>query len=116
MISRTAILIVALILASPVFSFARNSGGEYIIHSYGTETCTSYLKLRKPIIDNKLVTAWVEGFITGYNYTTMRVSDLAMGKNIDDVMEKIDKYCANDPMNTLMNAMLMYVREVDPGR
>jgi len=82
------IMVLSLLLSSTAHSYL----------SKGTVDCGTILRLSKdnPMLTNGMMTAYVNGYITGRNYETNR--NVGKGVSNDSIYYAVLKYCEDNPL------------------
>ena len=105
----------ALFSAAMLFGFLPSQAtSEEAILGQGNISCSSWIENRRD--DNPLAatrTAWVLGFVTGFNqYKSKPEGDVSDGKDTEVLMSRIDDHCKQHPLDNLYNASVALVDEL----
>jgi hypothetical protein len=87
----------------------------YAIHGAGTQSCGTWTSSRSAhdILEAPLEN-WVEGFITGINFTRQirGYSDLLAGTDQNGAFAWVDNYCSAHPLDNVSDATANLVTEL----
>jgi hypothetical protein len=110
-----------------------DSNGRYFALGAGSRSCTDYIKFREKRIENftpeqydiakVIVEHWVAGFLTAHNFYVTDTYDVVGTITIDQLEERIEKFCRANPNSRVAEAMVSIAQElhtnrirVDPGK
>ena len=107
-------------------SLAMDSNGRYLALGVGSRTCSDYVKYSQKQLENftpeqyevadKIIEHWVAGFMTAHNFYVMDTYDAVGTITIDELQDRIDKYCRANPNKRVGEAMVAIAQELHANR
>ena len=129
---RVALLVIATFLGSLLISgglsnsLAIDSNGRYFALGVGSRSCGDHLKFSEKRLENftseqyeiadVIIEHWVAGFFTGHNFYVLDTFDVVGTITIDQLQERIDKYCRANPNKRVAEAMVAIAQELHATR
>jgi len=129
---RVAWLAIATFLASllisggPSSTLAMDSNGRYFALGVGSRSCADYLKYSEKRLENfseeqyaiadKIIEHWVAGFVTAHNFYVTDTYDVVGTVTIDQLQERIEKYCRANPNKRVAEAMVAIAQDLHKNR
>jgi len=106
----------ALALAGAALSAAAQQQKTYAV--YMAIPCEAYLEERwEPQgVRYKQIQAWISGYVTAYNGWQVDTYDILGDAGVANVEAWVEKYCRENPLNNLSNAMAELVSGLHPTR
>jgi hypothetical protein len=105
---------------------AMDVNGRYFALGTGSRSCSDYIKLREKRLENftpeqyevaeVIVEHWVAGFLTAHNFYVTDTFDVVGIVTMDQLKQKLDKYCKTNPNNRVAEGMVITVHELHPNR
>lgn len=89
---------------------ARDAENNYVIYGLGGVSCGQWLHFREAKNDMALA-SWVLGYITAIN-TMPGHMDIAGGTDADGMLAWIDKYCSENPLDSVSAATSSLVSDL----
>ena len=88
-------------------TLAIDSNGRYFALGVGSRSCSDHLKFSEKRLENftpeqweiadVIIEHWVAGFFTAHNFYVTDTFDVVGTVTIDQLQERIDKYCRANP-------------------
>lgn len=107
-------------------TLAIDDNGRYYALGVGSRTCSDYVKYSEKRLENftpdqyevadKIIEHWVAGFFTAHNFYVMDTYDVVGTVTIDQLQERIEKYCRANPNNRVAEAIVSIARELHATR
>ena len=129
---RVAWLAIATFLGSLLISgglsntLAIDSNGRYFALGVGSRSCGDHLKFSEKRLENftpeqyeiadVIIEHWVAGFLTAHNFYVMDTYDVVGTVTMDQLEERIDKYCRANPNSRVAEAMTAIAQELHKNR
>ena len=128
---RVALLVTAIFLGSLLISglsksLAMDNNGRYLALGVGSRSCADYLKYSEKKLENfsdeqyeiadKIIEHWVAGFMTAHNFYVTDTYDVVGPVTIDQVQERIEKYCRANPNKRVAESIVLIVEELHKNR
>ena len=129
---RVALLVIGSFLALLLISgglsntLAIDSNGRYLALGVGSKSCPDYVKYSEKKLENlneeqyeiadKIIEHWVAGFFTGHNFYVLDTYDVVGTVTIDQLQERIEKYCRANPNNRVAEAIVAIAQELHANR
>ena len=129
---RVALLVIGSFLALLLISgglsntLAIDSNGRFFALGVGSKSCADYLKYSEKKLENlneeqyeiadKIIEHWVAGFFTGHNFYVLDTYDVVGTVTIDQLQERIEKYCRANPNNRVAEAIVAIAQELHANR
>ena len=119
---------VALLLVSAGRSNApaMDSNGRYFALGAGSRPCGDYVKFREKRLENftpeqydiatVIVEHWVAGYMTAHNYYVADTYDVVGTVTMNQLEDRIEKYCRANPNNRIAEAMASIAQELHANR
>jgi hypothetical protein len=129
---RVALLVIATFLGSLLISgglsntLAMDSNGRYFALGVGSRSCADYVKYSEKKLENftdeqyevadKIIEHWVAGFMTAHNFYVMDTFDVVGTVTIDQLQERIEKYCRANPNKRVAESIVLIAEELHKNR
>jgi hypothetical protein len=129
---RVACLAIATFLASllisggPYSTLAMDSNGRYFALGVGSRSCGDYVKYSEKRLENftpeqyeiadVIIEHWVAGFFTAHNFYVTDTYDVVGTVTIDQLQERIEKYCRANPNKRVAEAMVAIAQDLHKNR
>jgi hypothetical protein len=107
-------------------TLALDSNGRYYALGIGSRSCGDYIKFREKRLENLtpeqyeiadvIVEHWVAGFLTAHNFYVMDTYDVVGTVTMDQLEERIEKYCRANPNSRVAEAMTAIAQELHTSR
>ena len=107
-------------------TLALDSNGRYYALGIGSRSCGDYIKFREKRLENLtpeqyeiadvIVEHWVAGFLTAHNLYVMDTYDVVGTVTMDQLEERIEKYCRANPNSRVAEAMAAIAQELHTNR
>jgi len=107
-------------------SLAIDSNGRFLALGFGSMSCGDHVKFSEKRLENftpeqyevadKIMEHWVAGFMTAHNFYVMDTYDAVGTITIDELQDRIDKYCRANPNNRVAEAMIAIAQELHANR
>jgi hypothetical protein len=107
-------------------TLALDSNGRYYALGIGSRSCGDYIKFREKRLENLtpeqyeiadvIVEHWVAGFLTAHNFYVMDTYDVVGTVTMDQLEERIEKYCRANPNSRVAEAMAAIAQELHTNR
>ncbi|HJU61093.1 MAG TPA: hypothetical protein VJ864_03545 [Candidatus Binatia bacterium] len=129
---RVAFFVIATFLASFLISgglsytLAMDSNGRYLALGVGSRSCADYVKYSEKKLENltdeqyeiadKIIEHWVAGFMTAHNFYVTDTYDVVGTVTIDQLQERIEKYCRANPNKRVAESIVLIVEDLHKNR
>jgi hypothetical protein len=129
---RVASLVTATFLGSLLIaeglskSLAMDSNGRYLALGLGSRSCADYVKYSEKKLENltdeqyeiadKIMEHWVAGFMTAHNFYVTDTYDVVGTVTIDQIQERIEKYCRANPNKRVVESIVLIAEELHKNR
>jgi hypothetical protein len=129
---RVASLVTATFLGSLLIaeglskSLAMDSNGRYLALGLGSRSCADYVKYSEKKLENltdeqyeiadKIMEHWVAGFMTAHNFYVTDTYDVVGTVTIDQIQERIEKYCRGNPNKRVAESIVLIAEELHKNR
>lgn len=107
-------------------TLAIDSNGRYFALGVGSRSCGDYIKYSEKRLENftdeqyeiadKIIEHWVAGFFTAHNFYVMDTYDVVGTVTIDQLQERIEKYCRANPNKRVAEAITAIAQELHANR
>ena len=107
-------------------TLAIDSNGRYFALGVGSRSCGDYLKFSEKRLENfteeqyeiadKIIEHWVAGFFTAHNFYVMDTYNVVGTVTIDQLQERIEKYCRANPNKRVAEAIVAIAQELHANR
>jgi hypothetical protein len=107
-------------------TLAIDNNGRYFALGVGSRSCGDYVKYSEKRLENfsdeqyeiadKIIEHWVAGFMTAHNFYVMDTYDAVGTVTIDQLQERIEKYCRANPNKRVAEAMASIAEELHKNR
>ena len=107
-------------------TLALDSNGRYYALGIGSRSCGDHLKFSEKRLENftpeqyeiadVIIEHWVAGFLTAHNFYVMDTYDVVGTVTMDQLEERIDKYCRANPNRRVAEAMTAIAQELHKNR
>ena len=107
-------------------TLAMDGNGRYLALGVGSRTCSDYVKYTEKRLENftpeqyeiadKIMEHWVAGFMTAHNFYVTDTYDAVGTITIDELQDRIEKYCRTNPNNRVAEAMVLIAQELHANR
>ena len=127
-ISLVMVTLLGVILLSGELSntLAIDSNGRFLALGFGSRSCGDHVKFSEKRLENftpeqyevadKIMEHWVAGFMTAHNFYVMDTYDVVGTITIDELQDRIEKYCRANPNNRVAEAMVAIAQELHANR
>jgi hypothetical protein len=105
---------------------AMDTNGRYLALGVGSRSCADYVKYSEKKLANftdeqyeiadKIIEHWVAGFMTAHNFYVTDTYDVVGTITIDELQDRIEKYCRANPNNRVAEAMVAIVQQLHANR
>ena len=105
---------------------AMDSNGRYLALGVGSRSCSDYVKYSEKRWENfsdeqyeiadKIIEHWVAGFITAHNFYVTDTYDVVGTVTIDELQDRIEKYCRANPTKRVAEAMVAISQDLHNNR
>ncbi len=129
---KVTLLVIATFLGSLLISgelsntLAIDSNGRYFALGVGSRSCGDYVKFSEKRLENLtteqyeiadvIIEHWVAGFFTAHNFYVMDTYDVVGTLTIDQLQERIEKYCRANPNKRVAEAIAAIAQELHTNR
>ena len=101
-------VVAILMVMNPVYAETVGISGQ------GNMSCRVWADARKLDDVNTIAyEAWVQGFLTGVNWTGVMNTDLIKGSNKECWFTWMDNYCLKNPRNRIIDGAYIFVFELE---
>jgi hypothetical protein len=107
-------------------ALAIDANGRYFALGVGSRSCGDHLKFSEKRLENftseqyeiadVIIEHWVAGFFTAHNFYVTDTFDVVGTVTIDQLQERIDKYCRANPNSRVAEAMVAIAHELHANR
>ena len=107
-------------------TWAIDSNGRFLALGFGSRSCGDHVKFSEKRLENftpeqyevadKIMEHWVAGFMTAHNFYVMDTYDAVGTITIDELQDRIEKYCRANPNNRVAEAMVVIAQELHANR
>jgi hypothetical protein len=107
-------------------TLAMDTNGRYLALGVGSRSCADYVKYSEKKLANftdeqyeiadKIIEHWVAGFMTAHNFYVTDTYDVVGTITIDELQDRIEKYCRANPNNRVAEAMVAIVQQLHTNR
>ena len=107
-------------------TLAIDSNGRYFALGVGSRSCSDHLKFSEKRLENftseqweiadVIIEHWVAGFFTAHNFYVTDTFDVVGTVTIDQLQERIDKYCRANPNHRVAEAVTAIAQELHKNR
>ena len=107
-------------------ALAIDVNGRYFALGVGSRSCSDHLKFSEKRLENftseqweiadVIIEHWVAGFFTGHNFYVLDTFDVVGTVTIDQLQERIDKYCRANPNKRVAEAVTAIAQELHANR
>jgi len=100
------ILVAAILLGATCPAAAIDSKGVYGVRGSGTSSCGTWVQEhRSSSLTSLLEDAWLLGYVTAYNYWTLKGSTDVVGEtDAPGMVAAMTQYCENHPLDSISAA------------
>jgi hypothetical protein len=105
---------------------AIDANGRYFALGVGSRSCGDHLKFSEKRLENftseqweiadVIIEHWVAGFFTAHNFYVTDTFDVVGTVTIDQLQERIDKYCRANPNSRVAEAVTAIAQELHANR
>jgi hypothetical protein len=129
---RGALLVTVSLLGSLLISgglsntLAMDINGRYLALGVGSRSCPEYVKYSEKKLENftdeqyevadKIIEHWVAGFMTAHNFYVTDTYDVVGTVTIDQIQERIEKYCRANPNKRVAESIALIAEELHKNR
>jgi hypothetical protein len=129
---RVAMSVIAAVFGSLLISgglsrsLALDSNGRYLALGVGSRSCADHVKYSEKKLENftdeqyeiadKIIEHWVAGFMTAHNFYVTDTYDIVGTVTIDQIQERIEKYCRANPNKRVAESIVLIVEELHKNR
>ncbi len=102
-------------------ALAIDAEGNYRV--FGERSCDAWVGVRKDL--NKedknflvflSIVSWISGYLTAYNNYTKNIYNIMGETDLDSIHLWVDKYCRENPLSGVADAMELLIPELWPRR
>ncbi len=110
----------AILVAFHPGALATDSEGNY--RAFGNRSCSVWVGARKVPNEDKnylvfiSLVNWISGYLTAYNKYTQNIYNITGETDLDGIHLWIDKYCRENPLSGVGEAMELLIPELWPRR
>jgi hypothetical protein len=107
-------------------TLALDSNGRYYALGVGSRSCADYIKYSEKKLENftdeqyeiadKIIEHWVAGFMTAHNFYVTDTYDVVGTVTIDQMQERIEKYCRANPNKRVAESIVLIAEELHKNR
>jgi hypothetical protein len=107
-------------------TLAMDTNGRYFALGVGSKPCADYLKYAEKKLENftdeqyeiadKIIEHWVAGFMTAHNFYVTDTYDVVGTVTIDQMQERIEKYCRANPNKRVAESIVLIAEELHKNR
>ena len=107
-------------------SLALDINGRYLALGVGSRSCADYVKYSEKKLENfteeqyeiadKIIEHWVAGFMTAHNFYVTDTYDVVGTVTIDQLQERIEKYCRANPNKRVAESIVLIVEDLHKNR
>jgi len=107
-------------------TLAMDSNGRYFALGVGSRSCGDYIKFREKRVENftpeqyeiagVIMEHWVAGYLTAHNFYVTDTYDVVGVVTMDQLKDRIEKYCRANPNNRVAEGMVVLVHELHENR
>ena len=107
-------------------TLAIDSNGRYFALGVGSRSCSDHLKVSEKRLENftpeqyeiadVIIEHWVAGFFTAHNFYVTDTFDVVGTVTIDQLQERIEKYCRANPNKRVAEAIVAIAQELHANR
>jgi len=107
-------------------AFAIDNNGRYFALGVGSRSCGDYVKYSEKKLENftpeqyevadKIIEHWVAGFMTAHNFYVTDTYDVVGTVTIDQLQERIVKYCPTNPNSRVAESIVLIATELHKNR
>jgi len=107
-------------------TLAMDSNGRYFALGVGSRSCGDYIKFREKRVENftpeqyeiagVIMEHWVAGYLTAHNFYVTDTYDVVGVVTMDQLKDRIEKYCRANPNNRVAEGMVVLVHELHGNR
>ncbi|HXV80597.1 MAG TPA: hypothetical protein VEG60_12025 [Candidatus Binatia bacterium] len=100
--------------------------GRYYAMGVGSRSCSDYVKYSQKKLENftpeqyevadKIIEHWVAGFFTAHNFYVTDTYDVVGTITIDQLQERIEKYCRANPNGRVAEAIVSIAQDLHETR
>jgi hypothetical protein len=129
---RVAMLVTTTFLGTLLISgglsntLAMDNNGRYLALGVGSRSCADHVKYSEKKLENftdeqyeiadKIIEHWVAGFMTAHNFYVTDTYDIVGTVTIDQIQERIEKYCRANPNKRVAESIVLIVEELHKNR
>jgi hypothetical protein len=125
-LTAVGLLAVALVSGWAAGAPAIDSNGRYFALGVGSRSCGDYVKYSEQKLENftpeqyeiadKIIEHWVAGFMTAHNFYVTDTYDVVGTVTIDQLQERIEKYCRAHPDSRVAESIVLIATELHEKR
>jgi len=107
-------------------TLAMDGNGRFLALGFGSRSCGDHVKFSEKRLENftpeqyevadKIMEHWVAGFMTAHNLYVMDTYDAVGTITIDELQDRIDKYCRANSNKRVAEAMVAIAQELHANR
>jgi hypothetical protein len=107
-------------------TLAFDSNGRYLALGVGSRSCADHLKYAEKKLENftdeqyeiadKIIEHRVAGFMTAHNFYVTDTYDIVGTVTIDQIQERIEKYCRANPNKRVAESIVLIAEELHKNR
>jgi hypothetical protein len=125
-LAAVGLLAVAMVSGWAPSALALDSNGRYFALGVGSRPCSDYVKYSEKKLENftpdqyeiadKIIEHWVAGFMTAHNFYVTDTYDVVGTLTIDQLQERIEKYCRAHPDSRVAESIVLIATELHEKR
>ena len=107
-------------------TLAMDSNGRYFALGAGSRSCGDFIKFREKRVENftpeqyeiaeVIMEHWVAGYLTAHNFYVTDTYDVVGVVTMDQLKERIEKYCRANPNKRVAEAIVAIAQELHANR
>ncbi|MET0502694.1 MAG: hypothetical protein ABW172_14335 [Candidatus Binatia bacterium] len=107
-------------------ALAIDTNGRYFALGVGSRSCADHVKVSEKKLDNftpeqyevadVIIEHWVSGFMTAHNFYVTDTYDVVGTVTIDQLQDRIEKYCRANPNKRVAEAIVSIAEELHKNR
>ncbi len=103
------------LLCMPIPGSSSDVQGNHVALGFGSETCQTFLQAESNGLD-VAYRHWVTGYLTAVNKLSPHTVDIRGTTDIDGMLVRITRYCAQHPRHSFSRAVKALVKTLYPKR
>jgi hypothetical protein len=102
-----SLIIILVLMLTSTLTLAADNKGNYAVWGLGKKSCFGYQQAAAGDDFDKYK-HYIKGFLTAYNIFTEKTFSITGKMNVNDVVDWINEYCAENPMSGLETALINF--------